>query len=134
MYPARDAAFMADSQVPWGVEALNGDGHRAGVAQQAELVPGHDRGPDDPAAGPADDGRARRSHHVEQAGSHAIYVSQPAGRRRTDQERRTELALIVVGEQDANALPAIHPTDHKVTKDLVGVRQHPASNLDPRLI
>ena len=58
--PAPTAAFMADSQVPWGVEALNGDDQRARVAQQAELVPGRDRRPDDPAAGAAGHVRAGR--------------------------------------------------------------------------
>ena len=58
--PAERAAFMADSQVPWGVEALGGAGQRAGLAQQAELVPGRDRRPDDPAAGAARHVRAGR--------------------------------------------------------------------------
>jgi hypothetical protein len=30
--PAREAAFMADSQVPWGVEALNGAIRRSRLA------------------------------------------------------------------------------------------------------
>jgi pimeloyl-ACP methyl ester carboxylesterase len=33
------ASFMADSQVPWGVEALGGD-YPAGMANKAKLVPG----------------------------------------------------------------------------------------------
>ena len=41
---AEQAAFMADSQVPWGVDALGGTISEAGVAEQAELVPGHHRG------------------------------------------------------------------------------------------
>jgi pimeloyl-ACP methyl ester carboxylesterase len=62
------AAFMADSQVPWGIDALGWCDHRAGVAEQAELVPRHDRGQDDPTGcaalhvGPrqCDGGRDRR--------------------------------------------------------------------------
>ena len=34
------AAFMADSQVPWGVDALGGDDQRAGMEDEAELVSG----------------------------------------------------------------------------------------------
>ena len=47
------AAFMADSQVPWGVDALSGDDQRAGLEDEAELVPGRHRRPDDPAGRPA---------------------------------------------------------------------------------
>jgi pimeloyl-ACP methyl ester carboxylesterase len=53
--PADLAAFMADSQVPWAVDAPAGQ-----VTDPAwrtkPLVHGHDRGPDDPPGGPA--------HHV----------------------------------------------------------------------
>jgi pimeloyl-ACP methyl ester carboxylesterase len=51
------AAFMADSQVPWGVDALGGHNQRGGVAEQAELVSDHDRRSDDPAPGTARDVR-----------------------------------------------------------------------------
>ena len=75
---AEQAAFMADSQVPWGVDALERHDQRAGLAEQAELVPRRDRGPDDPAAGPALRCRsAPAATVVEVAGSHSIYVSQP---------------------------------------------------------
>jgi hypothetical protein len=57
---ADDAAFMADSQVPWGVEALNGTISRASLAQQAELVPDRHRRPDDPAARAGDHVQAHR--------------------------------------------------------------------------
>ncbi|CAM5398814.1 hypothetical protein SLAVM298S_07583 [Streptomyces lavendulae subsp. lavendulae] len=50
--PEKTAAFMADSQVPWGVEALEG-AVSAGLADQAVLVPGRHRRPHDPAARPA---------------------------------------------------------------------------------
>ena len=76
--PASQAAFMADSQVPWGVDALHGEVTRPGVAQQAELVSRRHRRPDDPAAAQrAMAGRAGATV-VEAAGSHAVYVSQPA--------------------------------------------------------
>ena len=42
---ADTAAFMADSQVPWGVDALARRDQRAGVEDEAELVPGRDRRP-----------------------------------------------------------------------------------------
>ena len=58
--PADEAAFMADSQVPWGVDALGGDRHRARLAAQAQLVPRRQRRPHDPATGPARHGRAGR--------------------------------------------------------------------------
>jgi hypothetical protein len=49
------AAFLANSQVPWGVNALAGS-----VGEdQAQLVFGCDRGQNDSAAGPAPDGKAR---------------------------------------------------------------------------
>ena len=54
------AAFMADSQVPWGVEALGGADQRAGVEDEAKLVPGLHRRQDDPARRPARDVQARR--------------------------------------------------------------------------
>jgi len=74
---ASDAAFMADSQVPWGVEALNGAVSEPAwrsrpswymVATDDRMIP--------PPAQPAMSGRAG-STVVEAAGSHSIYVSQP---------------------------------------------------------
>ena len=47
------AEFMANSQVPWGLEALNGTISRPGVEDQAELVPDRDRRQDDPARRPS---------------------------------------------------------------------------------
>ena len=49
------AAFMADSQVPWGVDALAGAVTSPAWKTQAELVSGRDRGPDDSAGCPARD-------------------------------------------------------------------------------
>ena len=71
------AAFMADSQVPWGVEALSGTISQAAwrtkpswylVATEDKMIPP-----------PAQRFMAKRagSTVVEAAGSHAIYVSQP---------------------------------------------------------
>jgi hypothetical protein len=75
--PADLGAFMADSQVPWGTRRAGRRGDRARLAGQAQLVPGHHRGPDDPATGAARHGREGRRHLSEVAGSHAVYVSQP---------------------------------------------------------
>jgi pimeloyl-ACP methyl ester carboxylesterase len=74
---AEKAAFMADSQVPWGAEALNGTISHAAwrakpswylVATEDKMIPP-----------PAQRFMAERagSTVVEVAGSHAIYVSQP---------------------------------------------------------
>ena len=52
-------------------------GQRAGVEDQAELVSGRHRGPDDPTAGPALHGRAGGIDGGRGPGSHAIYVSRP---------------------------------------------------------
>jgi pimeloyl-ACP methyl ester carboxylesterase len=75
---AEKAAFMADSQVPWGVDALNGT-----ITQPAwktkpswYLVTSDDK----MIPPPAQHFMARRAGSVvvEVAGSHAIYVSQPS--------------------------------------------------------
>jgi pimeloyl-ACP methyl ester carboxylesterase len=74
---AEKAAFMADSQVPWGVEALGGTINEAAwrtkpswylVATEDKMIPP-----------PAQHFMSKRagSTVVEVAGSHAIYVSQP---------------------------------------------------------
>jgi len=74
---AEKAAFMADSQVPWGAEALNGTISHAAwrakpswylVATEDKMIPP-----------PAQRFMSERagSTVVEVAGSHAIYVSQP---------------------------------------------------------
>jgi pimeloyl-ACP methyl ester carboxylesterase len=74
---ADTAAFMADSQVPWGVEALNGAVSQAAwrtkpswylVATDDKMIP--------PDAQRAMSTRAG-STVAEVKGSHAIYVSQP---------------------------------------------------------
>jgi pimeloyl-ACP methyl ester carboxylesterase len=75
--PAREAAFMADSQVPWGVEALNGAVTEPAwrskpswylVASDDRMIP--------PPAQRAMSERAG-STVTEAPGSHSIYVSQP---------------------------------------------------------
>jgi pimeloyl-ACP methyl ester carboxylesterase len=74
---AAKAAFMADSQVPWGVEALGGTINEAAwrtkpswylVTTEDKMIPP-----------PAQHFMSKRagSTVVEVAGSHAIYVSQP---------------------------------------------------------
>ncbi|MEV6040462.1 alpha/beta hydrolase [Nonomuraea sp. NPDC052116] len=76
--PARLAAFMADAQVPWGVDALGGAvtepawRHKPSwylVATEDRMIPP-----------PAQRAMAERagSSVVEAIGSHAVYVSQPA--------------------------------------------------------
>src|SRR3954463_2419157 len=75
---ASDAAFMADSQVPWGVEALNGTVSEPAwrsrpswylVATEDRMIPP-----------PAQRFMSERAGAtiVEVAGSHAVYISQPA--------------------------------------------------------
>src|SRR3954447_3858523 len=75
--PADEAAFMADSQVPWGVEALNGTVTEPAWRTKPSwyLVATDDRMIPPPAQRFMSD-RAG-STVVEQAGSHSIYVSQP---------------------------------------------------------
>src|SRR5256886_13986541 len=74
---AEKAAFMADSQVPWGVDALSGTISQAAwrtkpswylIVTEDKMIPP-----------PAQHFMAKRagSTVVEVAGSHAIYVSQP---------------------------------------------------------
>jgi pimeloyl-ACP methyl ester carboxylesterase len=76
--PAEQAAFMADSQVPWGVDALGGTISEAAwrskpswylVATDDRMIPP-----------PAQRSMAERAGAttVEAAGSHSIFLSQPA--------------------------------------------------------
>ena len=75
--PARDAAFMADSQVGWGVEALNGTVSEPAWRSKPSLylITTEDR----MIPPPSQRAMAERagSTVAEAAGSHAIYVSQP---------------------------------------------------------
>jgi pimeloyl-ACP methyl ester carboxylesterase len=76
--PAEQAAFMADSQVPWGVGALSGSITEAAWRTKPSwyLVTTEDRMIPPPAQRAMSE-RAG-STVVEAAGSHSIYVSQPA--------------------------------------------------------
>jgi pimeloyl-ACP methyl ester carboxylesterase len=76
--PAKQAAFMADSQVPWGVDALGGQVSEPAWRTKPSwyLVATDDRA----IPPPAQRAMAERAGAMvsEAAGSHAIYVSQPA--------------------------------------------------------
>ena len=75
--PADDAVFMADSQVPWGVEALNGEITEPAWRTKPSwyLIASDDRMIPPPAQRTMS---ARLGATiVEEAGSHSIYVSQP---------------------------------------------------------
>jgi pimeloyl-ACP methyl ester carboxylesterase len=76
--PAQQAAFMADSQLPWGVEALAGAVSDPAwrVKPSWYLVASDDRMIPPPAQRAMSE-RAG-STVVEVAGSHSVYVSQPA--------------------------------------------------------
>jgi len=70
------AAFMADSQVPWGVAALDGAiTEPRGI--EAQLVPRHDRRPDDSARCQRPVAKRAGATVVEVKGSHSVFVSQP---------------------------------------------------------
>jgi pimeloyl-ACP methyl ester carboxylesterase len=75
--PAADAAFMADSQVPWGVEALNGTITEPAWRSKPSwyLVATDDRMIPPPAQRTMSERTGATV--VEAAGSHSIYVSQP---------------------------------------------------------
>jgi pimeloyl-ACP methyl ester carboxylesterase len=75
--PAREAAFMADSQVPWGVEALNGVVNEAAWHGKPSwyLVTTDDRMI--PPALQRKMAERAGSNLAEEAGSHSIYISQP---------------------------------------------------------
>jgi pimeloyl-ACP methyl ester carboxylesterase len=74
---AEEAAFMADSQVPWGVEALSGTVSEAAWRSKPSwyLVATEDRMIPPPTQRSMSE---RAGSTVEEAtGSHSIYVSQP---------------------------------------------------------
>jgi pimeloyl-ACP methyl ester carboxylesterase len=75
--PAEDAAFMADSQVPWGVEALNGTISEAAWRSKPSwyLIASDDRMIPPPAQGTMSERTGATV--VEEAGSHSVYVSKP---------------------------------------------------------
>ena len=75
--PADDAAFMADSQVPWGVEALNGSISEPAWRSKPSwyLVASDDRMIPPPAQRTMSERIGATV--VEEPGSHSIYVSKP---------------------------------------------------------
>jgi hypothetical protein len=75
--PAREAAFMADSQVPWGVEALNGAVTAPAWRSRPSwyLITTEDRMIPPPAQRTMAERTGATTTEV--SGSHAIYVSQP---------------------------------------------------------
>ena len=100
--PTDEADFMADSQVPWGVEALARRGDRAGVEVEAELVPRRHRRPHDPAAGAADDGQARGREGDRSAGQPCdLCVAARSGRQdhRAGGERRSLIQGVIEAER-----------------------------------
>ena len=91
--PARDAAFMADSQVPWGVEALNGEVSEAAGRSKPRwyLVSTDDRMIPPPLQRTMSE-RAGATVAGE-AGSHSIFISEPQ-------------AVVAVIEQAAQSGPS----------------------------
>jgi pimeloyl-ACP methyl ester carboxylesterase len=91
---AQEAAFMADSQVPWGLEALNGAVSSPAwrqkpswylVATEDKMIP--------PAAQRAMATRAGAMTTEVQGGSHAVYVSQPQAVAATIAQAATSTAV-----------------------------------------
>ena len=76
--PAREAAFMADSQVPWGVEALGGEVSEPAWRSKPSwyLIVTEDRMI--PPSAQRMMAERTGATTTEVPGSHAIYVSQPA--------------------------------------------------------
>jgi pimeloyl-ACP methyl ester carboxylesterase len=76
--PAEESAFMAASQVPWGVEALGGEvGEPAWKTKPSWwLLPTEDRTIPPPAQ-QAMSARAGATVVEQQGASHAVYISQP---------------------------------------------------------
>ncbi len=76
--PAAQAAFMADSQVPWGVEALNGVSEPAWRSKPSwYLVAGDDRMIPPPAQRAMAERIGAKTVQVP-GSSHSVYISQPA--------------------------------------------------------
>ncbi len=105
-----EAAFMADSQVPWGVEALRGTITKAAwrtkpswylVASEDRMIP--------PAAQRLMAKRAGATT-IEEKGSHAIYVSQPKAVAALIARAATSEKVVAVGSAGAEeaGLPGGH--------------------------
>jgi hypothetical protein len=98
--PAEQAAFIADSQVPWGVDALGGSITEPAwrikpswyrVATEDRMIP--------PPAQRVMSERAG-STVVEVSGSHAIYVSQPAAVAALIEQAAAPLPCAAVARRD----------------------------------
>ena len=90
---AEQAAFMADSQVPWGVEALAGTiGEPAWRSKPSWYLVATDDRMIPPDAQRAMSKRAAATV-VEISGSHAVYVSQPSAVASLIQKAATSVAL-----------------------------------------
>jgi pimeloyl-ACP methyl ester carboxylesterase len=94
---AEQAAFMADSQVPWGVDALGGTISEPAWRSKPSwyLVTTEDRMIPPPAQ--REMSARAGSIVVEVAGSHAIYVSQPATVAALIQEAANTTTSVAVG-------------------------------------
>ena len=94
---AEQAAFMSDSQVPWGVDALGGEvSEPAWRSKPSWYLVATEDGMIPPPAQRAMSARAG-STVTEVAGSHAIYVSQPAAVADLIQTAVNATALLPVG-------------------------------------
>jgi pimeloyl-ACP methyl ester carboxylesterase len=94
---AEEAAFMADSQVPWGVDALGGTISEPAWRSKPSwyLVTTEDRMIPPPAQ--REMSARAGSTVIEVAGSHAIYVSQPAAVAELIQTAVTATIPVAVG-------------------------------------
>ena len=129
---AEKAAFMADSQVPWGVGALGGTISEAGVERQAELVSGHHRGPDDPAAGPAQcpaRGRNRRGGRGQPLGLRVAAGSR--GGTRQEGGFRSEVGRGLVRAGSYRIATAPEPNSSRLTSFKSTRFDNPANNVGP---
>jgi pimeloyl-ACP methyl ester carboxylesterase len=84
----KTAAFMAESQVPWGRRRPWRRGHRAGLELQAKLVSPSPRRQDDSLSGTAIHGETGRRHHRRGAWQSRYLCLQSQGRRRPDPTSR----------------------------------------------
>ena len=112
-----EAAFMADSQVPWGVDALQGTITKAAWRTKPSwyLVSTEDR----MIPPPAQRSMAKRAgaSTVEERGSHAIYVSQPGAVAR----------LIAEAASGVERASAGHETSRTLRDDDLGPGHHAGS-------
>ena len=90
---AEHAAFMADSQVPWGLGAIASGGERAGLEITAELVDHRHRRPHHPARSPALHVQAGGLESRRDRGQSRDLRVQPGGGRRAhpDRHRRAQV-------------------------------------------